>query len=51
MYGANTTSFYFATESKEVLPLGSAHCSKIFVDVPMNMALSKKRKEKSYELK
>ncbi len=37
--------------SKEVLPLGSAQCSKKIVDVPMNVALSKKKKTKSYELK
>jgi hypothetical protein len=29
--------------SKEVLPLGSAQCSKNIADRPVNMALSKKK--------
>jgi hypothetical protein len=44
------TTFVFILQlgSKEVLPLGTAQCSKNFVDRPMNIALSQK-KRKSFE--
>jgi hypothetical protein len=36
---------FVAGGSKEVLPLGSAQCSKKIADKPMNVALSKKKEK------
>ncbi len=41
--GQTQLVFILRLGSKEVFPLGSAQCSKKIADMPMNVALSKKK--------